>query len=200
MNIKSTDSRIRGNNGLNLSEIIFICVLSTAIGVFWWAYSFLYDIISPPLKAFGLSGSLEGIWQFAGIFFAYIIRKPGSAILGETIAATVEGVISQWGLSAIVSGLAQGIPVEIIFLLFRYKVWNYWSVALAGVAAALGGYVVSYYWQGYNHLSLMFNIINLSSNIISSAILGGMLAKYTADKLAKNGVLNQFRICHDDSL
>lgn len=188
------------SNKLNLSEIIFICVLSTAIGVFWWAYSFLYDVISPPLKSFGLSGLLEGIWQFAGVFFAYIIRKPGSAILGETIAATVEGVISQWGLSAIFSGFAQGISAEIIFLICRYKVWNYWSVIIAAVAASLGGYALSYYWEGYYHLSAMFNLVNLSSNIISSAIFGGMLAKYTADKLAKNGVLNQFRICYDTSL
>jgi len=174
--------------------------LSTAIGVFWWAYSFLYDIISPPLKAFGLSGLLEGIWEFAGIFFAYIIRKPGSAILGETLSAMVEGVISQWGISAIVSGFAQGIPAELVFLLFRYKVWNNWSVSLAAIAAACGGYALSYYWEGYYHLSLMFNLINLSSNIISCIIFGGLLAKYTADKLAKNGVLNQFRICHATSL
>jgi energy-coupling factor transport system substrate-specific component len=168
--------------------------------VFWWAYSFLYDIISPPLKTFGLSGLIEGIWQFAGIFFAYIIRKPGSAILGETIAAIIEGTISQWGLSALVSGLAQGLPVELVFLLCRYKIWNYWTVALAGISAAIGGYIVSYYWDGYNHLSVIFNVINLSSSIVSSIVFGGILAKYCADKLARNGVLNQFSICHDTSL
>ncbi|MCC2625425.1 MAG: hypothetical protein K0R14_1298 [Burkholderiales bacterium] len=188
------------NNKLNLGEIIFICILSAAIGVFWWAYSFLYDIISPPLKTFGLSGLLEGIWQFAGIFFAFIIRKPGSAILGETIAATVEGLISQWGFSAIISGLAQGTPVELVFLICRYKIWNNWSVIIAAIAASLGGYALSYYWEGYYHLNLMFNLINLSSNIISSIIFGGLLAKYTANKLVKNGVLNQFRISHDNSL
>lgn len=185
---------------LNLGEIIFICVLSSAIGVFWWAYSLVYDIISPPLKAFGLSGLLEGIWQFAGIFFMYIIRKPGSAVLGETIAATIEGVISQWGLSAIVSGLVQGIPVEIVFYLFRYRVWNNWVVVLAGMAAALGGYIVSYYWYGYNHLNILFNCINLGSNILSGALFGGLMAKYAANKLAQNGVLNQFRINHDNSI
>ena len=188
------------SNKLNLNEIIFICILSTAIGVFWWAYSLLYNIISPPLQIFGLSGLLTGFWQFAGVFFAYIIRKPSSAIFGETLAATIEGIISQWGVSAVVSGISQGLPVEIVFLLSRYKIKNYYLVALAGTCAALGGYLVSYYWYGYNHLSITFNIVNLSSSLISGAIFGGMFAKYSADKLVNNGVLNQFRICHDHSL
>lgn len=188
------------SNKLNLNEIVFICVMSVAIGVFWWAYSLLYNIISPPLKIFGLNGLIEGFWQFGGVFFAYIIRKHGSAVLGETLASAIEGIISQWGLSAVVSGLSQGLPVEMVFFLFRYKIQNYWLTALAGASAALGGYIVSYYWYGYNHLSLLFNITNLACNLISGAVLGGILAKYCADKLAHNGVLNQFRICHDHSL
>lgn len=118
------------NNQLKLSETVFIAIMATAMGLAWWMYSLIYDILSPILKTFGLSGLLEGFWHMGGIFFAYIIRKPGSAILGETIAATVEGMISQWGISALFSGLAQGLPVELLFLATRYKIWNKFNCAI----------------------------------------------------------------------
>ncbi len=168
--------------------------MATALGVAWWAYSLLYSIIAPPLKAFGLSGLIAGFWQIGGIFFAYIIRKPGAAILGETIAAGVEGMISQWGFTAIISGIAQGIPVELIFALCRYKSWSGALCALAGASAALGGYWVSYYFYGYNALSLNFNLLNLGCNLLSGAVLGGLFSYYLANRMRKSGVLNQFKI------
>ena len=185
---------MNNSNRLTLGETVFIAILSSALGIAWWAYSFFYDIVSPLLKTFGISGLLEGFWHMGGIFFAFIIRKPGSAVLGETIAAGVEGFISQWGFSAIVSGLCQGIPVEIVFLLCRYRVWNKYTCMLGGIASALGGYLVTYYWYGYNHFTLWFNILNLSCNLISGALLGGLFSWYLARQLAHSGVLNHYRI------
>ena len=182
---------------LTLSEIVFIAIISSALGISWWAYSFIYDIIAPLLKSIGLSGLLEGFWHMGGIFFAYIIRKPGSAILGETIAATVEGLISQWGFSAVVSGFCQGLPVELLFLACRYKNWNTTSCALGGALSALGGYIVTYYWYGYSQFTLKFNLLNLSCNLISGAILGGLFARFLANRLNQAGVLNQYRISNE---
>lgn len=182
------------NNQLKLSETVFIAIMATAMGIAWWMYSLIYDILSPILKTFGLSGLLEGFWHMGGIFFAYIIRKPGSALLGETIAATVEGMISQWGLSALFSGLAQGLPVELLFLATRYKIWNKFNCAVAGMLSALGGYIITYFWYGYGAFSLSFNLLNLSCNMLSGALLGGLFARYLANRLASSGVLNQFRI------
>lgn len=179
---------------LTLGETVFIAVMSTALGVAWWAYSFIYDIISPLLKGVGLSGLLEGFWYMGGIFFGYIIRKPGSALLGEMIAATVEGMISQWGFSALVSGFCQGLPVELLFLACRYKRWDNLSCALAGALSATGGYIVNYYWYGYSALSLKFNLLAIGCNIISGAILGGIFSRFLANRLAQAGVLNQYRI------
>ncbi|MBX9599042.1 MAG: ECF transporter S component [Burkholderiales bacterium] len=182
---------------LTLSETVFLTVMATAMGVAWWAYSIIYDIISPLLKTFALSGLLEGVWQMGGIFFAYIIRKPGSAFLGAVIAAAVEGLISQWGFSALLSGICQGLPVELLFLATAYKVWNKFNCALAGTLSALGGYSITYFWYGYGSFSLNFNLINLGCNLVSGAIFGGLFARYLANRLAASGVLNQFRICAD---
>lgn len=182
---------------LTLSETVFLTVMATALGIAWWAYSFIYDIISPLLKTFGLSGLLEGVWQMGGIFFAYIIRKPGSAFLGAVIAAAVEGLISQWGFSALLSGVCQGLPVELLFLATSYKVWNRFNCALAGTLSALGGYIITYFWYGYGAFGLNFNLINLGCSLVSGALLGGLLARHLANRLAASGVLNQFQISSD---
>lgn len=181
---------------LTLAEIVFLSIMATGLGIAWWIYSFAYTIISPPLKIIGLSGLLEGFWQMGGVFFAYIIRKPGSALLGEVIAATVEGLISAWGISALVSGICQGLPVEALFLVCRYKYFGRLHCALGGGLSALGGYLVTYYWYNYSSFSLKFNLLNLGCNLISGAILGGLFSHYLANRLARTGVLNQFRISH----
>lgn len=182
---------------LTLGEIVFICVLATSVAIFWWAYSFLYNIFEPLLKVFALNGLLSGTWLIGGILSAYIIRKPGSAILGETIAAGIEGAISQWGFSAIISGFFQGLPVELVFMLYRYRVWNRINCILAGALSAVGGYAVSYFWYGYHTFGAKYNLINLGCHIVSGMILGGLLSWYLATRLAKSGALNQFRISQD---
>lgn len=182
------------SNKLKLNEIVFIAIMASALGIAWWAYSFVYNLVSPFLKVFALSGLIEGFWQMSGVFFALIIRKRGSALLGAMIAAGVEGLISQWGISALVSGFCQGLPVELAFLAFGYRKFNLSICMLAGALSALGGYLVTYFWYGYNEFSLLFNILNLSSGMVSGALLGGVLSRYLALKLKDAGVLNQFAI------
>ncbi|MDD3267381.1 MAG: ECF transporter S component [Burkholderiales bacterium] len=182
------------SNKLNLHDFVFIAIMSTAIAIAWWGYSFFYNIISPILKPFGLSGLIEGIWLISGIFFGIIIRKPGSAILGSMIAATIEGFISQWGLSALISGFFQGLPVELIFLAFSYNKWNKIICAIAGALSALCGYLVTFFWYNYSSFGIKYNLLNLGCGMLSGAILGGLLARYIALNLAKTGALNQFAI------
>lgn len=182
------------SNKLNLHDFIFITIMSTAIAIAWWGYSFFYNIISPMLKPFGLSGIIEGVWLLSGIFFGIIIRKPGSALLGSMIAAGIEGFISQWGLSALVSGFCQGLPVELIFFAFSYKIWNKTICAIAGASSALCGYIVTFFWYNYSSFGIQYNLLNLSCSMLSGAVLGGLLARYIALNLANTGVLNQFAI------
>jgi energy-coupling factor transport system substrate-specific component len=179
---------------LTISELVFITTISTVMGVFWWAYTFIYDILSPFLRASGLEGGLTGIWLMGGLFFPYIIRKPGSAILGEGIAAIIEGVISQWGVGAILYGALQGIPVEIFFLILRYKRFDMKNMCIAGVISGVSGCLVSIYLYQYYKLGISYCLIQLASSAVSGIILGGVLSKYLADNLAKTGVLNQFNI------
>lgn len=182
---------------ITISELVFITTLSTVMGVCWWAYTFIYDILAPFLKASGLDGLLTGVWLMGGLFFPYIIRKPGSALLGEAIASIIEGLISQWGLGAILYGALQGLPVELLFLILRYRRFNIQTMSIAGLISGIVGCSLSIILYQYYLLGWSYCILQLVSSALSGAVLGGVLSKYLADRLVKTGVLNQFNIVKD---
>ena len=179
--------------------MVFIAVLGTLMGVVWWAYTFLNDILAPFLKIFALDGLLGGMWLMGGTFFGYIIRKRGSALLGEVIAAVAQGFISRWGVSSLIYGLIQGLPVELYFLITKYKKWSYLHMIIAGVLSAICSYALTFFWYGYFNMNIIFNIIQIICYTISGVIFPGICAKLLADKLRKANVLNQFNISKDNT-
>lgn len=181
-------------NKLKLNEIIFICVLSIALGIFWWAYTFIYDIVEPFLQPIGLKYAISGFWLMGAMFFGYIIRKPGSALIGEMLPAFIQAFIARWGLTSLLWGFVQGLPVEILFLLSRYKNLTPGKMAIAGALSAFCSYSFDYFYFKYYLLSAQFNVIQLLGFVLSGAILGGLMARSTAERLKKTGVLNQFAI------
>jgi len=183
---------------LKISEIVFIAVVSAAMGVFWWGYTFAYDIFKPLLKPLAMENLLSGVWLMGAIFFPYIIRKPGSALLGELIAAFVQGFIARWGITSLLWGFAQALPVEIFFLLLAYKKWDLKYLLFAGALSAIGGYALTFFWDKNYLLSINFNLIQLGTYILSGIVLAGWFSKWLADKLKKTGVLNQFQIIKDE--
>ena len=185
------------NNQLTISEIIFISIMATTMGIIWWGYTLVFSVIEPFLKAIALNGLLDGVWFMGGTFFAYIIRKPGSGVLGETIAAVIQGFISKWGITSLYYGVIQGLATEFIFWLLRYKRWNIWSMCLASIATAFVCFILNMFWYQFYKLSLSYNLLQLACSSISGIIFAGFGSKLLADKLTKAGVLNQFKIAHD---
>ena len=184
---------------LKISEIVFIAVLASALGVFWWGYTFLYDLLKPVLKPLALENLLTGIWLMGAIFFPYIIRKPGSALLGETIAAFVQGFIARWGITSLIWGFGQALPVELFFMLLKYKKWNYLTLSAAGLISAIASFFLSFFWEGWFRLDIKYISIQFIAFSISGIVLAGFLSKLLADKLKKTGVLNQFQIVKDEN-
>ncbi|MBN2461443.1 MAG: ECF transporter S component [Candidatus Cloacimonetes bacterium] len=183
---------------LTISEIVFIAVVATAMGIFWWAYTFIYDLLKPVLYPLVLENLLTGIWLMGALFFPYIIRKPGSAILGEMIAAFIQGFIARWGITSLIWGAAQAIPVEFFFLLLRYKSWNYFTMCVAGIVSAMASFVLSFFWEQWFLKPDYYVYRQYLSFLISGILLAGLLSKWLADGLKKTGILNQFEIAKND--
>ena len=178
-------------------DIVVASVLGVACGfVFlgWNAVGYAWyeamDALTP-----GLGGLATGIWLLGGILGGLVIRKPGAAVYVEVLAATVSAVLgSQWGISTLYSGLAQGIGVEIILAIFMYRQFNLGVTILAGMAAGWGAFVLELFTSGNLAKSFEFNVIYLVTLTISGAILAGALGFYLVKALAKTGALDRFAV------
>ena len=106
-------------------DIVTAAVLGVACGLIFVAWNQVGFAGYEALKAIapGLGGLVTGVWLLGGTLGGYIIRKPGSALFVELVAATVSmGLGSQWAVETLYSGLAQGIGAEIVFALFASAV------------------------------------------------------------------------------
>ena len=189
-----------GNSNLmkwKLKEITLVSVVSIALGVIWWGWTFVYNLLDPVLRPFGLNYLVVGFWFIGGTLLPYIIRKPGAAFFAETLAAVVEGFITQWGITAIFWGMAQGALSELVFAVFRYKKYNLMVMILSGIAASIGSYILDFFYNKYYTLGTGIIIVQIIAILISGAFLGGFLAKVIGDALQKTGILDQFLIAQD---
>ena len=172
--------------------------MAAAMGVAYWAWTLVYDFLKEPLlKPLGIKRALDGFWLMAPVFFGYMVRKPGMALFGSLVAAGVEGIITQWGMSALIYGLVQGLGAELIFALFLYRKWNWMVLLLAATMSAVFSFGYDYLSQEQANLSSAFNAIQLVVFIISSWVFAAALSRYLGKRLVKTGLLDGFLIARD---
>lgn len=178
-------------------DLVVAAILGVACGVifqFWnWAGAAAYntlDALTP-----GVAGIVSGIWYMGGVVGALVIRKPGAALFVELLAAIVSALLgSQWGIAAVFDGLAQGIGAEIIFLLFAYRKFGIGTAMLSGLLAGAGAVLRwGFFSAGWATGSLYLTVYTIT-NLVSGAILGGIVAWLLVKGLAATGVLNRFAV------
>lgn len=181
-------------NSWKMKEIIVMMMLAVACGVLYLGWSTLWLPIS---AIFGPVGSnwMFGIWVIASPLVAYIVQKPGAALIAEVVAAAVELFTgSHFGLSALLIGFAQGIGAEIAFAVFGYRTFNTFTLMLSGVFAAVGSMMYSLIVNGFAYYTTTTLLLTFSLQLVSGALLGGLLAKIIVDALVKTGTLNGYAV------
>lgn len=182
----------RGWRGI---DIITAAVLAVACGLIFWLWNMVggagftaLDTLTP-----GFGGLVTGTWFLGGVLGGLVIRKPGAAIFVELVAACVSAVLgSQWGISTLYSGIAQGLGAEIVFAIFGYKKFGLQIAALAGAASGIGAFCLELFTSGNLAKSAEFNLIYIVCLIISGAILAGIIGHYLVKALAQTGALDRF--------
>lgn len=189
----TTGSRFRWR----VVDIVVASVLGVALGLIFWAWNTVgyawftaMDGLTP-----GLGGIAVGIWLLGGVVGGLVIRKPGAALLVEVVAAIVSMLIGNvWGVSTLLSGIAQGVGAELIFLLFFYRRFTLPVAVLAGMGAAAGAWLFElFYGSSPNILkTLEFNLIYLGALLVSGAALAGVVGSLLVRALAATGALSRF--------
>lgn len=174
-------------------DIVTVATLGVAIGVAFWGWNQLYAVISPATNVFPPgSALLAGPWLLGGVVGGLVIRKPGAALACELIAANVSYLLgNQWGSSVMVSGLLQGLGVEIVLALFLYRRFG---LVTAALGAALAGCIESVYeWYAYlPDWDLGYRVAYLAMFALSGAVVAGGGGWALVRGLAATGALDAF--------
>ena len=179
-----------------LKDVVMMAILGVLFAVVYMAVFYGGTAISVALTPLGLSAFgfelIYGVWFMAATIAAYIIRKPGAAFFGETIAAVIETLLGNpFGVAhALLIGMAQGLGAEIGFAVFAYRKWNLLTVTLAGALTGLSNGL--YEWVVTAGWSTLQGVVFTVCCVISGAVFGGALMWFVQKALAKTGVLDRF--------
>ncbi|MCL5048250.1 MAG: ECF transporter S component [Firmicutes bacterium] len=174
-------------------DIVVASVIAVAGGAVFWGWDQLWSTTSAAFAGFPPAQAvMYGVWLAPGVIGGLIIKKPLAAFYTELLASIVEALLgSQWGLSVVLYGLAQGLAPEIIFALFFYRAFRLPVAVIAGAAAGLAASSLDLYyyysaWQG--NWKATYVIIVMTSSAVIAGLLGWLLVK----GLERAGALGSF--------
>ena len=189
----------QGKNTWELKDVIMMAILGVVFAAVYMAVFQGGLAISTALTPLGLSSFgfeiIYGVWFMAATLAAYIIRKPGAALIAEVLASAIELLMgNSGGLTVVLTGVIQGAGAEVVFALFRYRRWNLLSMSLAGMLSAVFIFCYELYYLNYIALAPTLLIGQLAVRLVSAALFSGVICKLTGDGLAKTGVVKSYAI------
>jgi energy-coupling factor transport system substrate-specific component len=201
-----------------LRDVVALVVTAIVLGVVFYLWGWAMQLLSRILGDV-VAGLFYGVWFWAGLMLAYVIRKPGAALLGEFGAAVVAYALGSalggpLGALMLVLGWVQGMALEMVFAWARFQHWGLVTMLVAGAVAGIASFAVN---LAVDHgVSLAVNVavsrgvslveppllIFLHSAgiiiailcivIISGAVLGGLVCKILGDRLLAIASVRQF--------
>lgn len=177
-----------------LKEIVLMSLFSVVFGIVYLLFLHVGNIWS------GFIGPIAyewifGIWFIVSIICMYIIRKPGAAVISETIAAAIEVLLGNAvGPRLILAGVIQGLGAEAAFAATRYRRFDVWVLMLAGVGASVFSFTYGYFLGGFTVFSTGYVLLMLGIRIMSGAVIAGIGGKAVVDGLLATGSLRGYAI------
>lgn len=179
--------------GWETRDLILTAVIGAVFGVIFSLWTGVYSAVGSFLGPW--NDLVGGVWWLPGILVPYIIRKPGAALVAESLAAFVSFLAgSPYGfIGAVVPGIIQGLGIEVVFMLFAWKRYDLPVLILAGAAGATTGFVYLWpiYYLAYSTEALL---ITYAAYVIGVIVLASIVGKLLGDALLATGVLDRFAI------
>ncbi len=174
-------------------DLVSAAMLGVAFGVVFWAWSLVYSVASGPLDAAlaPLTSILAGPWLLAGVVGGLLIRRPGAALMAEVVAASVSALIgSEWGWTTLLSGVLQGLGVELALALFAWRRFGPGVALLAGGLAATCEVVLYEWWVYVVDFDWPFKLAYLGFFVVSGAVVAGLGGLVIVRALASLGAVD----------
>ncbi|MDO4918220.1 ECF transporter S component [Kocuria sp.] len=172
-------------------DIVVAAVLSAVCAVVFWLWS---NLLSPVVSAGTVAypptaGLIVGGWLVAGTLGALIIRKPGAALFCELLAAVLEMFLgTHAGWLVVLSGVVQGLGVELVFLATGYRRFGLGVATVAGAVSGLFLGVsedIMYNYEWATDQKVVYAVLTT----LSGAVIAGALMWLVVRALQATGVL-----------
>lgn len=182
-----------------LKDIIMVAVLGLVFAVIYLAILYAGVAVTAVLTPFGLAPFgyeiFYGIWFMGATVAAFIIQKPGVALVTEFLAAFLEFLMGNMGGPLVlISGLMQGVGCEIGFAMFRYRRFDTLSMCMSGIMAAVVSFLWGFVQSAYALITPGMLVAMLAVRIVSAVVFAGLISKLAGQGLAKTGVLKSYAL------
>jgi energy-coupling factor transport system substrate-specific component len=178
--------------GYSTRNIVILAVTAAIAGVVNTGIGNVWYLLNTSMGPLG-GALLQGAFMWAYVLVAYLIRKPGAALILGVIESAVEILLGNAaGVGTLGWGISQGIAVEAVFLVCGYTRYGILPALLAGAASSQFGTLWSailYGWDPATANSVWLAVpVNMASGVIISGLLGYYLFKAIArTKLIRSG-------------
>lgn len=182
-----------------LKDVIMMAILGVVfsavyLAVFQGGLALSTALTPAGLAPFGFE-LIYGVWFMAATLAAYIIRKPGVALVTEVLASFIELLMgNSGGLTVVLTGVIQGVGAELAFAAFRYKKWNLGVMCLGGILSSIFIFCYELYYLNYIALAPTLLVSQLAVRFVSAVVFSGIICKLAGDALAKTGVVKSYAI------
>lgn len=174
-------------------ELVFIAIVGVVFGIVNNLFGIVYTAINAINPMLAL---LFAPFGMVALLAAYVVRKPGSALLAGIINGLVQFLAGNpAGLWTLGFGLAHGVGTELVFAAFRYRNYGWLACFLAGLLDGVCNMVVvvfAFGMLGFMPMSQVLLSVVIAS--IASGIEAGLLGKVVGDLLHRAGALKSFLI------
>jgi energy-coupling factor transport system substrate-specific component len=172
-------------------DLTVAAVLAVAGGLLLWGLNTAWLPVTTPIGRVWppLPALLNGLWLLPGVLVGLVVRRPGAALLGETLAALVEAQLGGlWGFATVYYGVAEGLGAELVLALLLYRRFGLAAAMAvgAGSAVVLSVLDLTLYYPDYPAgQKAAYAVIS----IVSGAVLAGAGAWLLTRALARTGAL-----------
>ena len=185
-----------------LKDILLIAICAVLFGVIYLGCTYAGGILYGALTPVGMASlgyePFYGIYFMAGAFAIYVMRKPGTGVIAELLAAVLECLFGNYfGPIIILSGLVQGIGFELLIALRGYKKFDRGTMIGASIICSIVTMIYNLIISGYSKIAIPVLLLMLVVRIISAIIFCGILTPMLADALAKAGILKGYAVSGD---
>jgi len=182
-----------------LRDIILVSMLSVFFGILYYALDNVVRFPRPFFALFGLgeftTSFFAGIYLISATFAAYIMRKPGIALVTGLMSALVQVPMGNpWGVTLFLYGLMQGAGAEVGCLIFRYRKYGWASIFASAAICLIFSFALDWFVRALWEYRPAYIVTRFSIRFASALFFAGFLAKLLADRLAKAGVLKSYPI------